>query len=275
MPIPATSIPRRHRADAKRSRCAPQADLPTGSLPIPPPRTPGFDSFASACDALRALRHERGVLGSATPAGVRPSRVPPHLRPLPSTGITRLPQYCGASPPPCRPGLPLAGCRLARATPPPGFPVLPPSSSSMRAAVITPAEPAGARVARFPASGSLPHYSGGSASASPVSSPARRSLRVAAHMVAKPPRVARCIGVLQSKSLPPSTAPIATGWSDSCRAGFAPAEGQHLSTAHRIIRATGCSRPVGQGGRSVAGRRATPVNVQSANGLQGASADVA
>ena len=47
--------------------------------------------------------------------------------------------------------------------------------------------------------------------------------RVAAHMVAKPPKAARCTGVLQSKSLPPSTAPIATGWSDSCRAGFAPA----------------------------------------------------
>ena len=47
--------------------------------------------------------------------------------------------------------------------------------------------------------------------------------RVAAHMVAKPPRAARCTGALQSKSLPPSTAPIATGWSDSCRAGFAPA----------------------------------------------------
>ena len=47
--------------------------------------------------------------------------------------------------------------------------------------------------------------------------------RVAAHMVAKPPRAARCTGVLQSKSLPPSTAPIATGWSDCCRAGFAPA----------------------------------------------------
>ena len=50
-----------------------------------------------------------------------------------------------ASPPPCRPGLPLAGFRLARATPPTGFPVLPPSPSSMRAAATTPAEPAGAR----------------------------------------------------------------------------------------------------------------------------------
>ena len=47
--------------------------------------------------------------------------------------------------------------------------------------------------------------------------------RVAAHMGAKPPRAARCTGVLQSKSLPPLTAPIATGWSDSCRAGFTPA----------------------------------------------------
>ena len=57
-----------------------------------------------------------------------------------------------------------------------GLPVLPPPPSSMRAAVITPAEPTGARVARFPAGGSLPRYSGGSASASPVSRPAQRSL---------------------------------------------------------------------------------------------------
>ena len=57
-----------------------------------------------------------------------------------------------------------------------GLPVLLPPPSSMRAAVTTPAEPAGARVARFPAGGSLPRYSGGSASASPVSRPAQRSL---------------------------------------------------------------------------------------------------
>ena len=60
--------------------------------------------------------------------------------------------------------------------------------------------------------------------------------RVAARMVAEPPRAARCTGVLQPKSLPPSTAPIATGWSGTCRAGFAPAGRQHLSTAHRIKR---------------------------------------
>ena len=45
-----------------------------------------------------------------------------------------------------------------------------------------------------------------------------------ARMVAKPPLAARYVGVLQTMSLPPSSAPTATGWSDSCRAGFAPAE---------------------------------------------------
>ena len=34
-------------------------------------------------------------------------------------------------------------------------------------------------------------------------------------------------------SLPPSSAPTATGWSDSCRAGFAPAEEWRLRTAHQ------------------------------------------
>ncbi len=51
-------------------------------------------------------------------------------------------------------------------------------------------------------------------------------------MVAEPPNAARYIGVLQSKSLPPSTAPIASGWSDSRRAGFAPAGKWRLTTAH-------------------------------------------
>ena len=35
-------------------------------------------------------------------------------------------------------------------------------------------------------------------------------------------------------SLPPSSAPTATGWSDSCRAGFAPAEEWRLRTAHQL-----------------------------------------
>ena len=44
--------------------------------------------------------------------------------------------------------------------------------------------------------------------------------RITAHMVVKQPRAARCTEVLQPEPLPPSTAPMATGWSDSCRAGL-------------------------------------------------------
>ena len=50
-------------------------------------------------------------------------------------------------------------------------------------------------------------------------------------MVAKSPKATRYIEVLQAMSLPPSPAPIATGWSDSCRAGFAPAVGQRRQGA--------------------------------------------
>ena len=61
-----------------------------------------------------------------------------------------------------------------------------------------------------------------------------------ARMVAEPPLAARCIGVLQTMSLPPSSAPTATGWSDSCRAGFAPAEEWRLFTAHTESRVKPC-----------------------------------
>ena len=89
-----------------------------------------------------------------------------------------LPGFCGTTSPsatlPARPaphGVPVDVC-----APPTGLPVLPPPPSSMRAAATTPAEPAGARVTHFPAGGSLPRTTGGSASALAVSGPARRSL---------------------------------------------------------------------------------------------------
>ncbi len=56
--------------------------------------------------------------------------------------------------------------------------------------------------------------------------------RVAARMVTEPPEATLAIEVLQTMSLPPSSAPTVTGWSDSCRAGFAPAEDWHLFAAH-------------------------------------------
>ena len=136
------------------------------------------------------------------------------------------------SPPPCRPNLTLAGCRLARATPPAGLPVLRPIPSSIHATANTPAEPVGARVARFPTAGSLPRFNGGSASALCVSRPARRLLALWPVWLLSRPRRPFVIGVLQTMLLPPPSAPIATDWSDSCRAGFAPAEDWRLLTAH-------------------------------------------
>ena len=174
----------------------------------------------------------RGPRRSATPVSLRPCRHRSHLRPLPSAGITRLPRYYGPLRHPARPDLALAGCRLTCATPPAGLPVLRPFPASMRAAATTPAEPVGAPVARFPTAGSLPRFSGGSASALPVSRPARRSLALRPVWSLNRPRRPFVIGVLQTMSLPPSSAPTATGWSDSCRAGFAPAGEWRLLTAH-------------------------------------------
>ena len=141
-----------------------------------------------------------------------------------------------ASPPPCRPGLTLAGCRLTRASPPAGLPVLRPFPSSTRAAATTPADPAGARVARFPTVGSLPRYADGSASALPVSRPARRSLLLRpAWSLSRPRRPVsecfeRCRYLHHPLRLLPAGATV-------CRAGFAPAEERRLVTAHYAQRA--------------------------------------
>jgi len=58
----------------------------------------------------------------------------------------------------------------------------------MRAAANTPVEPPGARFAHFPSDDSLPRFYVGSASTSPFSGPAQRSLHVAARMLAESPK---------------------------------------------------------------------------------------
>ena len=146
-----------------------------------------------------------------------PSCAALELRPLPSTGVTRLPPVLRASPPPCsaRPdprGLSVGACH-----------------ATGRAS----------RVASIPLVHTCRrHYPGGTGRCSRRSLPDRwqpspysragrlphhsfRGLRsvhiVAARVVAEPPRAALVVGVLQPMSLPPSSAPTATGWSDSCR----------------------------------------------------------
>ena len=98
------------------------------------------DPFTFACDPSGVSGPFAGVSGfrhsrDPSPFGHRSSPEAPSLhRRYPASPVLR------ASPPPCRPGLPLAGSRLMCAASPSGFPVLPPSSPSMCASVITPTE---------------------------------------------------------------------------------------------------------------------------------------
>ena len=63
---------------------------------------------------------------------------------------------------------------------------------------------------------------------------------VTACILAKSLYMTLYIGVF-SRFVASTPAPIATGWSDSCRAGFAPAERPCLCTAHRKLALSSCS----------------------------------
>ena len=98
------------------------------------------------------------------------------VRPLPSTGITRLRRYYGPVRHPRRPGLSLAGFRLAHTCRHRwGFPcsVL---LLCLRAAATAPVGPLGACIVRYPSDIGLPRNPGGSAPTLNVSRPAQRSL---------------------------------------------------------------------------------------------------
>ena len=101
------------------------------------------DPFTFACDASGVSGPLPGFQAFATPGTLPPSVTAPHLRPLPSTGITRLLQYYRPLRHPAGPASPSRGPGSVRASPPTGLPMLLPSSPSMRASVTTPAGPKG------------------------------------------------------------------------------------------------------------------------------------
>ena len=117
-----------------------------------------------------------GFVGKATPAGLRPSVIPPHLRPLSSTGITPRLQYYGPLRHPAGPACPSrgSGCRVHG------------TDRASRVATLSIFHacrrhyPGGNRPVHSSLSsrpvGGLPLFPGGSTSASTVSRPARRSL---------------------------------------------------------------------------------------------------
>ena len=95
-------------------------------------RTGGFPASGSRRrrTLLRVTRsatseHLLGLPGSSPiPRPLVALRVSLQLRPLPSTGVTRLPRYCGPLRHPTRPGLALTSCRLTHLRSPLGLPVL-------------------------------------------------------------------------------------------------------------------------------------------------------
>ena len=143
-----------------------------------------------------------GFIGSAIPAGFRSSDIPPRLRPLSSTGIAPRLRYYGPLRHPAGPACPSrgSGCRVHGAV----------RASRVAAPSIFHAcrrhypggnEPVPMSLSSRPVSG-LPLFSGGSASATPVSRPAQRSL--AFRPAWSPSRPRRpSTSVLQSMSLPP------------------------------------------------------------------------
>ena len=141
-------------------------------LPESPVLLPGFQAFA-------------------TPETLPPSVTAPHLRPLPSTSVTRLLQYYEPLRHPVGPDCPSRGPGSVRASPPTGLPVLPPSSPSMRASVTTPAGPKGCpRRSLPPPSSAFPISQVGRPPALPVFEACSTFTRVPARMFAEPPYAA-------------------------------------------------------------------------------------
>src|ERR1700682_1964585 len=155
----------------------------------------------------------------------------PEVRPLPSTGITRLPRYYEPVRLPRRPGLSLAGVRLG---PKPTVWGLPGCVRSPYAGMLSPlprrdrrrdrVAPRTATTAAFPQCprGRLPHQSfrGLLGVHTRYGLPARG--------VASATLSIRGFGSFVTST----TAPIATGWSNSCQVGVAPTEERRLGTAH-------------------------------------------
>ena len=121
-----TAVAFGHTLPALTRRLHPKAKLVPGS--------PVFSWRSQACATLQTLRPFPSVA---------------EVRPLSSTGITRLHRYYGPVRHPIRPGLALAGCRLVNCHHRWGFPCCV-GSPCIHAVAITPAGPLGARFALLP-----------------------------------------------------------------------------------------------------------------------------
>ena len=118
------------------------AHLRRAARPVHALTAPSLNPAPSPAHVMlrNSLPLHAGFVGKATPAGLRPSVIPPHPRPLSSTGITpRVFSPTGLSATlPARPAP--RGVPVAAYTAPAGLPVLLRLPSSVHAGAITPAE---------------------------------------------------------------------------------------------------------------------------------------
>ncbi len=189
--------------------------------------------FALACSAARSFWIFSGgcrLMPLSWSLAPSCARLEPWL--LPSAGITRLQRYYGPIRHPTRASLSLTGFRLVVTRHHRwGFPCC--TDLLVHACPRQyPGGIPGSPVAHSPRDGSLPRYRGGSAPALNFSRPARRSL------VLRPTcSLSRFYDPFPSEapadSLPPLPLRLLPAGATPCRAGFSPAEDQHLSRRTR------------------------------------------
>src|SRR5713226_4481800 len=179
---------------------------------------------------LQFLNTFRSLIGCPISRSVTTYCVCPELRPLPSTGITRLQRYYEPLRHPKAPGLSLTGFRLVVAPATPwGFPCCV-RFPCVHAVATTSAQRLGVLFARSPSRVSLP----------------RKGCRVGLRIVlfedcSAFTRVTACTLALSpirdthsegfSQFVTSVAAPVASGWS-VCRVGFTPTGKRRLVTAH-------------------------------------------
>ncbi len=190
--------------------------------------------FAVACNALHNAWANSGFRLAPIARPLVVSCVNLELRLLRSTGITRLHHYYGPLRHLPRPGLSLTGVQLAVTRRHHGrFPVLRWFPLANMPSPL-PRWTCGGYRSPESHSGGLPRYAGGSASTLCFSRPARRSLTL--WPACSRNRLKRSFPSKASTvSSPPPPLRLLPAGATSYRAGFEPAENQHLSTAHCII----------------------------------------